>query len=289
MGIPQKAKNSPLLVMASVVIPVYRNSLKEDEIISLLSIRKSIPASTICFITPESLNIDNIIHPEERHEKFCDECFEGIEGYNKLMTSSRFYERFEENEFILLCQLDCLVFRDELKHWASKGYDYIAAPWFKRFVEDPSAGLWRVGNGGFSLRKVASHLRVLKQKVISGAIYPRHGNSPWIPSVAASELGLYQKIVPWYRAWNPFSTWTTVEQELRRYPRNEDLFWSLEAPKFDPCFKIAPATEALPFAFEMAPRWCFERNKKRLPFGCHAWGRYDRLFWEQILTVQEST
>ncbi len=188
---------------------------------------------------------------------------------------------------LLICQLDCLVFRNELHYWTSREMDYIAAPWFKKFMEDPTEGLWRVGNGGFSLRNISSHLRVLKQRIIKGSIYPRYGSSPWEPTEAASERGLYQRLIPWYRRLNPFSEWTTVEEELKRYPRNEDLFWALEAPKFDPSFKVASAVEALPFAFEMAPRWCFEKNDRRLPFGCHAWARYDREFWKELFLSQE--
>ena len=266
-----------------VLIPIYKSSLAADEVVSLASIRENVAAEEICFVAPQSLNLERIIHPGENSERFEDDFFQGIEGYNRLMTSVQFYERFTNFDSILICQLDCLIFRDELKLWTAKGYDYIAAPWFKRFVEEPSAGLWRVGNGGFSLRNVQSHLRVLQQRVVSGAIYPKQGASPWVPTELSAELGLYQKIVPWYRTKNPFATWTTVEEEIRRYPRNEDLFWSLEAPKFDPAFTIASAIEALPFAFEMAPRWCFERNGNQLPFGCHAWGRYDREFWKSIL------
>ena len=150
-------------------------------------------------------------------------------------------------------------------------------------MADTSEGLWRAGNGGFSLRNVKSHLRVLNQKIIRNSIYPMYGSSPWEPTDAVAELGLYQRIVPWYRHLNPFSKWTTIEDELHRYPRNEDLFWALEAPKFDRSFRVASAEVALPFAFEMAPRWCYEKNGRRLPFGCHAWMRYDREFWEEII------
>jgi hypothetical protein len=33
----------------------------------------------------------------------------------------------------------------------------------------------------------------------------------------------------------------------------------------------------------VAPRLCFELNGRKLPFGCHAWQRYDRGFWEPYL------
>jgi hypothetical protein len=77
--------------------------------------------------------------------------------------------------------------------------------------------------------------------------------------------------------------WITLEEELKSYTFNEDLFWSLEAPKHDSQFRVASAEVALPFAFEMSPSWCFENNNNKLPFGCHAWARYDRAFWEQYL------
>ena len=46
-----------------------------------------------------------------------------------------------------------------------------------------------------------------------------------------------------------------------------------------PEFKVASLEQGLRFAFEASPRTCFEMNGGRLPFGCHAWGRYDREFW----------
>ena len=48
-------------------------------------------------------------------------------------------------------------------------------------------------------------------------------------------------------------------------------------------FSIAPFETALKFSFEVAPRQCFEMNNQSLPFGCHAWARYDRSFWEPYL------
>jgi hypothetical protein len=272
-----------------VLIPIYRVPLTADEAVSLDSIRTHFPAEKLCFVAPHSLPLDLILRAGESSECFEDEFFKGIEGYNQLLTNSAFYERFTPWPYILICQLDCLVFRDELEEWSCKGYDYIAAPWFRRFVNKPYAGLWRVGNGGFSLRNVQSHLRVLAKRIVQGTIYPEHGGSPWLPTEPSEELGLYQKIVPWYRRKNPFAVWTTIEEELRRYPRNEDLFWSLEAPKFDPLFKIASAQEALPFAFEMAPDWCFGKNGGKLPFGCHAWAKYDRSFWEEVMKGNRGT
>ena len=269
--------------MLKVIIPCYKNNLSADEGMALGTIRSCFDASVICFIAPASLDLSGVLQPGESVERFRDEFFNGISKYNELLTSSFFYERFVDSSHILICQLDCLVFRNELTLWAEKGFDYIAAPWFKKYLETPEAGLWRVGNGGFSLRNVQSHLRVLNKRIPKGFFYPKHGAEPWVVTSPESELGMYEAMVPWYIKHNPFTKWVTIEQELRRFPRNEDLFWSLEAPKFDSTFRIATAEEALPFAFEMAPRWCFEKNGNKLPFGCHAWARYDRNFWIEVL------
>lgn len=266
-----------------VVVPIYKSALSADEVISISTIRRHLSKYAVCFVAPQSLDLQSIIQPGEFVERFDDDFFAGVAGYNRLLTSTQFYERFAEWEYMLICQLDCLVFRDELDRWVTKGYDYIAAPWFRKYLEDPAGGLWRVGNGGFSLRNVQSHLKILKQKILQGYIYPMNGSSPWDPTEPIDEIGLYQKITPWYRRMNPFAQWTTIEEELLRYPRNEDLFWSLEAPKFAPAFRVASAEEALPFAFEMAPHWCFQKNDKKLPFGCHAWARYDRNFWMEYI------
>ena len=269
--------------MLKAVIPCYKNNLSADDCIALGTIRSCFDASVICFIAPASLDLSGVLQPGESVERFRDEFFNGISKYNELLTSSFFYERFVDSSHILICQLDCLVFRNELSLWAEKGFDYIAAPWFQKYLETPEAGLWRVGNGGFSLRNVQSHLRVLNKRIPKGFFYPKHGAEPWVVTSPESELGMYAAMVPWYIKHSPFTKLVTIEQELRRFPRNEDLFWSLEAPKFDSTFRIATAEEALPFAFEMAPRWCFEKNGNKLPFGCHAWARYDRDFWIEVL------
>ena len=67
------------------------------------------------------------------------------------------------------------------------------------------------------------------------------------------------------------------------YGRHEDAFWSFDAERFSPGFRRATVDEGLRFAFESAPRRCFELTGHKLPFGCHAWERFDRAFWEPYL------
>lgn len=268
-------------------MPIYRSALTPDEEISLASIRKYLSGYGICFVAPESLDLSAIQRDGESTERFPDEFFSGIEGYNRLLKSSGFYERFQEKDYILIAQLDCLIFSSNLEEWMDRGWDYLAAPWFKGFSEDSASGLWRVGNGGLSLRRAESYLRVLRQPVIAGSIYPRWGNCAWRPPLKSLEAGFYKKITAIYGV-NPFARQHSVEEELRHFTYNEDVFWAIEATKFDPLFKVAPAEEAQPFAFEGSPQWSYQENGHRLPFGCHAWGRYDRQFWKDILARDQN-
>ena len=75
----------------------------------------------------------------------------------------------------------------------------------------------------------------------------------------------------------------TTEQFLRKHYRgNEDIFWGKFASQIDPAFKVATVDEALHFAFESDPAGSYERIGKKLPFGCHAWAKHDRGFWEKM-------
>jgi len=270
-------------VKKKILVPHYKENLSNEEMISLSSIRKFFRPSDICFISPIGLDISKTLNNEEKIERFDLDFFQSIAGYNKMLMSSVFYERFTEFSHILICQLDCLVFSDQIDYWTSLPYSYIAAPWFPYYLDDPTKGVWRVGNGGFSMRNVQAHLRVLKKNVVKGTIYPKYGSNPWKLDASRFEIGEYRRKFFIKRITRPLTKVVTVEDELKDYPYNEDIFWSLEAVKHDPLFKVAPANEALSFAFEMSPRWCFEKNNNKLPFGCHAWARYDRTFWEEIL------
>jgi hypothetical protein len=71
--------------------------------------------------------------------------------------------------------------------------------------------------------------------------------------------------------------------------RYEDKFWSEEAPRLLQTFRVPPPEVAVAFAFETEPRFCYEQNDRRLPFGCHRWSTHDRAFWEPHLLPNGET
>ena len=80
------------------------------------------------------------------------------------------------------------------------------------------------------------------------------------------------------------STFRKEKPELpTRGKGNDDMFFSDQAKNYYPEFTIAPFDVGLRFAFEVVPSLCFEMNGGKFPFGCHAWARYDRKFWEPYL------
>ena len=261
-----------------VVTPVYRLPLTAEEEIAIVHLLRYLHGSELTLLAPHSLKIN---HPLLRHlpvERFDDTFFTGTAGYNKLMLSPHFYQRYSTFEYLLIYQLDCLVFSSALVNWCDRGWDYVGAPWFRGFRDDTSEGLWRTGNGGFSLRRVAKFLEVLASR--------RPGTLPeeWRETRFLQGRPHLQEHFYRVKQWAYRHGYKNTVKYLRRaYELNEDGFWSMEAARFVDEFVVAPPDEALGFAFEYAPRVCYEMNGRTLPFGCHAWNKIDPEFWRPML------
>ncbi len=262
---------------AAVVVPVYRREFTTDEEISLRHLRHFLSSYDRWLCLPTSLEVHlpgfGSKHFEDRH-------FTNVASYSKLLLSKEFYESFAAYEYILIYQLDSLVFSNHLGEWCQASYDYIGAPLF-RSETDASKGFSRVGNGGFSLRNVQSFVRVLEsERGWLGQVGTwRKVFTPGLKDL--QRLSFLQRWVKKIRILRNVSR--GVEWFTANYTLNEDLFWSDRAQLFHPGFRIAPADVALGFSFERHPRYCFEQNDRQLPFGCHAWAKWDRSFWESYL------
>jgi hypothetical protein len=214
--------------------------------------------------------------------------FADLYSYNRLLLTKEFYRAFADYEYILIYQLDCLVFASNLEEWCGKGWDYVGAPWLKDAV-DPSKGFSAVGNGGLSLRRVQSALAVLrsKQPVIDPQVLGYQAGRArflyerlhWAPKLQ----GLFVAAKSLLHRYGYHNNVRRLARLLADTKYHEDYFWAFQASKFLTEFRIPTPLEALEFSFEMAPRYCFGANGGRLPFGCHAWTRYDRGFWEPFL------
>lgn len=64
---------------------------------------------------------------------------------------------------------------------------------------------------------------------------------------------------------------------LQDYSFNEDFFFAVGNDNFT----VAPIEVALRFSFEREVEKCYEENHYNIPFGCHAWERYNLPFWRE--------
>lgn len=216
-----------------VVIPRYQEWLNICEEISLRQCQHILMRYDIVFISP--IKMKSIYSNKDKVEFFPNECFESRYAYSELLMSTEFYKRFDTYDYMLIYQLDAYVFKDELQEFCAMGFDYIGAP-FDRFSSRRMGG--RVGNGGLSLRKIESCMRVTKyKKCIIDEVFrdiPDDGKSM----------------------------------------RPEDQFfgWCGYSEKYD--FSVADVNTALRFAVERNVRHIYDKVKEGiLPFGTHAWSR----------------
>ena len=66
---------------------------------------------------------------------------------------------------------------------------------------------------------------------------------------------------------------------------NEDVFWAVVPEGF----RYPSQEEALRFAFDTNPRYCYRLCGSRLPMGCHSWSK-PRMwrFWQQIIPLPDA-
>jgi hypothetical protein len=263
----------------AIVVPVSdREQLTQDEQISLRHLWRYLAPYDKFLIAPKGRNLrfDGM-----QTIGFSRKYFGSPHAHNQLLYMTRFWEKFRDYKYVLMYQLDALVFRDELLMWCATEVDYLGAP-FLHCEDSPWVTSPRVGNGGFALMKVDSVLRVLHAR------RRKEPHTYWSDLVARNR----RYLKPLKRLARVVSRtadatadgpgWREIVKLESRDFAN-DLFWSDRAVEYISDFKVASFEEGLRFAFEVAPRTCYAMNGHRLPFGCHAWGRYDRSFWEPYL------
>jgi hypothetical protein len=265
-----------------VIIPSERLNFSDDERLSIARCRKILGRYAIVAVLPEKFR--DSVKPSElegvKFEYFPDRYFRSTRTYSRLLLSSEFYARFKSYEYMLIHQTDALVFRDELLEWAEKGYDYIGAPWFAGDCARDNNSMVGVGNGGLSLRKTSSFMDILEKGDISSELerlysIPAHFG---LRNLALLKIFIYLK----KRGVNfPYRKIFISFLFTHRCP-NEDIFWGAFARLFNDTFKIPSCDEALKFSVEVNPRRCFKILGEKLPFGCHAWAKLDREFWEEV-------
>jgi hypothetical protein len=267
----------------AIVVPLSsRPGLAPEEDVSLRHLCHYLGDRDKYLILPPGVSMER---PGFKSVHFPTKFFGSAAAHNRLLMWPNFYRAFEDYEYILMYHLDSLVLSSDITRWCQAGFDYIGAPWLPcsdtPWVKEP-----RVGNGGFALMKIESVLTVLHNR------YREEPATFWSDMLTRNRkpfrllFGVLRTLQPFFRKsrliQRPLEDWAITEKP-DIHGRNNDFFWSFDAVRYFPEFKVAPVEEGLRFAFEGAPRMCFEMNNRKLPFGCHAWAKFDRAFWEPFL------
>jgi len=234
-----------------VLIPIYKDELDEIERYSIDHSSAVIQGRSIIFIGPRNINRNFYLthYPNIPHIEFDDDCFASIPGYNRLLMSADFYQRFIAYKFVLILQTDAIVLRDELDHWCALPFDYVGAPWPEGVELLVNLGCFEgdkgrkvramVGNGGFSLRRVRKCISLLQEFPEAVDVFNRSGSS-------------------------------------------EDLFFSFMG-NLSRDFVLPNEIAASLFSLELKPSYYFSVNGGRPPMGGHAWWKYEPEFWRSML------
>jgi len=273
-----------------IAIPVYKKISDPREVASVKQGLLIFHNYTVVFICPDSFEeswLDEYknLHPKITFQKFSDESFKSVKAYSSLLLRQDFYKKFSNFEFMLIYQPDAYVFRDELKYWCDKGFDYIGAPWFKNFDEHDKEKEFmpNAGNGGFSLRNISKTNEIMQKKlgfleILKLKKILREARcKPHIKIIFG--IGFFLKFFTRKNTFSKMINYTLNHASCT----NEDYFFASIYPQMFPEFKVAKAEEAVAFSFECQPKNLFKMNGEKLPFGCHAWHKYSPDFWSNFI------
>jgi hypothetical protein len=184
---------------AMVVVPAYKARPSALEAVSWGRCLKVFARTPIALVAPEGLDLTAYLPPWNQAAwrvhvvRFDPGFFQSTTTYSRLLLSAGFYQTFASYEFILIHQLDAFVFRDELADWCARGYDYIGAPWVDcewlaeaRHAWPPETRDNVVGNGGFSLRRIAPALKLLIEQPEVAELWGRNEDLFWTFRAPAS-------------------------------------------------------------------------------------------------------
>jgi len=263
-----------------IVIPLYNEKLNPYEEISLLQCLRILGKHDIYITHPKKKNIqltgEFTKNPANIHFKsFPGKYFRSPQTYNRLLTSKKYFYAFRDYEYILMYHPDAFVFKDELADWCEKGYDYIGAPMYEYDGTIHPSEYLGIGNGGFSLHKTKSAIKVLSSMrrvySIAGLLkwylkYNWKGRIRYLPYFIRVFLGLAGR-----------------SHYLFNYLRlNEDVFWGVLVPKAFSWYRVPEFKEAIQFSMEYNCKKLYIENGEKLPFGCHQWYKGEFLeFWHE--------
>ena len=148
-----------------IVIPVYKTELDCVETISLNRLNTVIGDKNydVYLVCPTDLDTTNYfkLFSNLKIKTYSPDFFKSTASYSQLCISYDFYNDFSDYKNMIIYQLDCYLFSDNIQAWCDRDYDYIGGPILSTdcgwdTVKKNQGNEYKpyVGNGGFSLRKI---------------------------------------------------------------------------------------------------------------------------------------
>jgi hypothetical protein len=169
----------------TIVLPIYRSRLNDKLLATVDRAIGLLQHGDWHLLAPMSLETSFY---EKRYGKaivrFPDAYFGSVHDYSRLLLTDWFYATFAQYEYMLVIQDDVYVLRDDLAYWQARRFDYIGAPWpmgheaelsmsRKPDIREYTVTSY-VGNGGFSLRRVAACRQLLAEFAEEAAWFRKH-------------------------------------------------------------------------------------------------------------------
>lgn len=262
----------------AVLVPTHLERLDEELTATLLHNAAQLKGYKLEVIMPETCS------PKWYEALFAEHGIDGAvrlvraeyfgspAAVNKMGTDPAFYQIYKEFDYVLICHLDAWVFRgDRLTYWMDKGYDFVGAPLFLP-ENDRVHFLKRMApfgcNGGLSLRRVASCIRVLETfqpgrspRYIARAVWFLARNHQW-----GFILILFRLLRELSQDWR---------RTCEKYNIYEDVFFTIIAPLCGNPISIPSSRMAMMFACEVNyPLLQKEIFRLEPPLGIHGYDKY---------------
>jgi Uncharacterised nucleotidyltransferase/Protein of unknown function (DUF5672) len=196
-GVDLRAQPSAI----AIVLPIYRPRLDGEVLANVDRAIALLQHGDWYLVAPMSLETSFY---EKRYGKtivrFPDAWQDSRHNYSRLLLTDEFYATFAQYEYMLVVQDDVYVLRDDLAYWQARRFDYIGAPWptglehvlnmsRKPGIHGHLVTAY-VGNGGFSLRRIAACRQLLAEFAEEAAWFRMHR---WNEDVFFASFGQFSQ------------------------------------------------------------------------------------------------
>lgn len=270
-----------------VVVPIYKNDLNSFEWISLRRTLAILFHHPIALLVPRSkeeairlmLNRLLPLGANIQWHAVDDRHLSSHNSYNQLMLQEDFYQYYSKYSHLLICQLDAYVFEDRLLEWCRKPYDYIGAPLYLHNAPYGPNGLFCVGVGGFSLRRIQPFLALLRDNPL---VFKINDFLEYIKPYSYKGMTLLLARYLCCRIRNGCRLSAEHNHLSLSIGINEDVVYAKYLPRHAHSFRVPASKVAVNFCIDKHVKLELATLHGSLPFAAHAW-------WTQSLNLSAWT